>query len=74
MSVSATIVMHVTPYTPIGVDGTTRERRPAVATTLDVIDTMTVAKTRAQAPIRRSPRLSAGTSSTRLSYHGIDRQ
>jgi hypothetical protein len=55
-------------------DRTTRERRPAVATTLDMADAMIAAKTRAQAPIRRSPRLSAGTSSTRLSYRGIDRQ
>jgi hypothetical protein len=72
MSVLATIMTHVTPWTPVGVDRTTRERRPAMATTLDMADAMIAAKTRAQAPIRRSPRLSVGTSSTRLSYRGID--
>ena len=49
MSILASTVMHVTPWMPIGVDEATRERKPAAATTLIMVDAMTMARTRAQA-------------------------
>jgi hypothetical protein len=74
VSVSATTMVDVTLWTPIGIDGMTRERRPTVATTLVVAGATTAIRTRAQALIYWGPRLLAGTSSTWLSRRGIDCQ
>jgi hypothetical protein len=52
MSVLATTVMHITPWTLVGADGMIRERRPATATTLVAVDATTAARTGAQALIR----------------------